>query len=648
MPKLHIDIETYSDIDISNGVYRYVDTPFFEIQLFAYAIDDKPVKKLDLMNGDTIPTKIVKMILDKTVEKWAHNAQFERVCLSKFLGLPIGEYLDPTKWRDTAVYGAALGLPRSLENMALALDVEQKKDRAGKALIRYFAIPCKPTKANGERTKNLPEHDPEKWRKYGRYVKQDVRTERAIHAKLSALYTFPEHEWRYYEMDQRINDHGIMVDSELVARAIALKNVLKDQASDKLRELTGVESVTKIKQLKEWAAARGVALASLDANAKEDLLNNAELENEHPDVFKMVRLLDDAGGSAVAKFDKIQAMKNSDGRIRGQLIFMGAGATGRFAGKGVQVQNLPRIYLKDAPLKRNRRRVKHGRVIPINELTQLCRTALVPTQGKEFAVSDYSQIEARVLPWYAGEDWALDAFRANQDIYVATAVKMYHVDYDTAKKDYRQKGKQATLALGYGGAVGALEAMGALRAGIPREELPELVSTWRKANRNIVKFWADCEKAAKFVIMQRGKKKVTINNKLTFTYNHNEKLLQIWLPSGRALSYYDAHIDSKKRVRYLGGVKADGSRWHKDTFGGKIVENIVQATARDILCNAMLRIEKNKIPIAFHVHDEVIAEVPKNFDIETLNDLMARPLPAWCEDLPLDSEGATIQFYRKV
>lgn len=655
MPKhkaLHIDIETRSNADLKKvGVYRYVEDPFFKIQLFSYAFDDDEVKRIDLEQGEKIPRKVIRAIQNPKIEKWAHNAQFERVCLSRHIFGEFGKFLDPTKWRDTAVYGATIGLPRDLDSMSRALGKGETKDKEGKRLIRYFAMPCKPTKVNGFRTWNLPEHAPEDWELYGQYNEQDVRAEMGIHRQLIEYYPeFPEHEWEFYETDQRINDRGIPVDVEFVKAAIALKDKLRRRASFKLERLTGIGAVTQTAKLKEWAANEGYPIKSLDQNSKEDMLADPDLAEQFPQVYKMVQLLNEAGGTAVAKYDKIYDMMNNDHRLRGQIIFYGAGATGRFAGKGVQVQNLPRIYIKDPKdLERYRERVKQGKVVKFDILTQLCRTAFIARPGTEFAVSDYSQIEARVNPWYANETWALKAFKNKEDIYVATAVRMYKVDYETAKNEWRQHGKTGTLALGYGGGTNALVHMGALRDGIPESELPGLVKVWRKANPNIVKFWKQCEQAAKAVIHFNGKRTATVAGKLRFTYKPEAKLLQIWLPSGRALGYFDAHLGRKGEVRYFGGFRANGERWYKDTFGGKLVENIVQATARDLLCEALQRIEEAKKPSTlFHVHDEAIAEVPEGFPIRRLNKLMASPLPEWAEGLPLGSEGDTIKFYRKV
>lgn len=647
--KLHIDIETRSDVDLNKtGVYRYVDSPFFKIQLLAYAFDDAPVRVIDLELGETIPKRVVRAILNIKVQKWAHNAQFERVCLSKHLGFADYTYLDPTNWRDTAVYGATLGLPRRLGVMAQSLGSEQK-DKEGLRLIRYFAVPCKPTKVNGMRTWNLPEHAPEDWGLYKKYNVQDVVAEREIDDILQDLYPdIPDIEWAYYEQDQRINDRGIPIDIKYVKQAIKRRDYLKEQATIKVRELTGVEKITQGKQLRIWCAEQGYPVSSLSKQAREDILNNDKVKEKFPKVYELIQYVEEAGGSSTSKYTAMLDIANKDGRIRGQIMFYGAGATGRYAGRGVQVQNLPRQGGDFARrIRTYRRHIEQGKPVAEAIIRQGVRCA-IKDPDKFLAVSDYSQIEARILPWYADETWALEAFNEGKDIYVATAVQMYNVDYETAKAEWRQHGKTATLALGYGGAVGALEAMGAVRDGIPQAELLPLVKRWRSANPRIVEFWRTVENACRAVILNRGKKSASINGKIKITYNYKARLLQIWLPSGRALGYYDAHVKNK-RILYLGGVKADGTLWHVDTFGGKLVENIVQATARDVLASALYRIEQNSDdPIIFHVHDEVIAEVDKGYDIETLNKLMVDPLPEWCEDLPLGSEGGVVRYYQKV
>lgn len=648
---LHIDIETYSDVDLAScGVYRYADSPVFTIQLFSYAFGDEPVTRLDLMQGDVIPRRVLKALRDPKRIKYAHNAQFERVCIGYYLD---GKPLDPTSWRCTMVWGSFLGLPQSLDGMSTALGLDVKKDKEGKRLIQYFAKPCKPTKANGGRTQNLPKHAPEDWELYGVYNEKDVEVERAIDRELRAIYEPPAHEWEFYETDQRINDAGVPLDRKLVLNAIKLKDKLKARSSKKLHALTGVEKVTQTARLKAWAAEQGFPVKSLDKEHCEDYLNDQELRMDFPEVYKMIELYQEAGGAAVAKYDKMLAQLMPDGTIKGQLRFAGAGATARWAGKGVQVQNMPRVYLPLDKVEKAREAVVLGKGTrlkkfgnPIDVLTQLCRTAIKPPEGYRFGVSDYSAIECRVVAWFAGEEWVLQAFRDGKDIYVETASKMYHVHGDEAKA-LRQKGKQATLALGYQGGTGALIAMGSLRAGIPEDELPALVKLWRGANPKIVKLWHDVERAARHVISHQGKKTVRLQGKLVFRYVPEKRVLQIELPSGRSLNYFDCAVRGNK-ITYIKGVRGDGSRFYADTFGGKLVENIVQATSRDLLAEALGRLEDAGLQTVFHVHDESINIVPEGTDIEEINTLMTSPAPAWCDGLPLDSEGEVIEFYRKV
>lgn len=650
--ELHIDIETYSDIDIKLGVHRYCESPNFSIDIFAYAFNDAPMKIVDIAQGEKIPTRVMRAIDNPKVIKYAHNAMFERVCIGHYLFN--GKPLDPNNWRCTMVWGSCLGLPQSLDNMSKALGNVELKDKEGKRLIQYFAKPCKPTKVNGGRTRNLPEHDPENWELYKSYCGQDVIAERGIHHTLSEIYELPQSEWDGYENDQRINDVGIPLDIVFVKQAIKYKNKLKERSSRKLRRLTGVEKVTQLAQLKKWAESQGYFIKSLGAEASADMLSDEIFKLNYPKVYKMVQLYTEAGGTAVAKYDTMLARVCEDGTVKGELKFCGAGATGRWAGTGCQVQNMPRVYLKADEIEEARNYVIAGKIRnlkmfgnPIDVLTQLIRTAIMPPDGFQFGVSDYSAIEARVNAWLAGEQWVLQAFRDGKDIYVATAQNMYHVDYDTAKRELRQNGKTANLALGYGGGVGALIAMGALRAGIPEKELDPLKTAWRKSNPRIVKFWRDCEKASRLVINGQGKKRIKLNGKLEFTFNRKYQVLQIKLPSGRSLNYFDARIRGNK-IEYVKGVRGDGSRFYADTFGGKLVENIVQATARDLLASALQRIEGAGITTAFHVHDETINIVPRGTTIETINELMTSPAPAWSDGLPLDSEGDIINYYRKV
>lgn len=647
MKELHIDIETFSDVNLLEcGVYRYAASPAFDIQLFSYSINDGPTIKLDLALGDELPRRVIRMLRNPKVIKVAHNASFERVCIGYFLD---GAPLDPTSWRCSMVWGSCLGLPQSLDQMGAALGTEVQKDRAGKDLIRFFSMPQK------DGSVNRPEDFPEKWAAYSSYNVRDVDTEKSITDQLKEIYELPEREWAFYENDQRINDRGVPIDREMVVRAAKMKDKLKDRASRKIKKLTGVEAVTQVGRLKSWAAEQGYIITSLDKQHCEDYLNDQDLDMDFPEVYKMIELYTQAGGAAVAKYDKILSQIMPDGTIKGQLRFCGAGATGRWSGKGVQLQNMARVYLPLDQLTNAREAVKNGKITrlkkygnPVDVLGQLVRTSITPAKpGQEFAVSDYSAIEARVVAWFAGEDWALDAFRNGEDIYVATASKMYHVTGDEAQA-LRQKGKQATLALGYNGGPSALVAMGALRAGIPEEELPDLVKSWRRANPKIVALWRNVDATAKRVI-KSGKetRPKCFGGRLTFRYNRKHKVLQIQLPGGRCLNYYDCTLKGD-RIQYLKGVKGDGTRYHADTYGGKLVENIVQATSRDLLAEALYRIEAAGVATVFHVHDESINLVPQGYDIEEMNRLMTSPAPAWADGLPLNSEGAVIKFYRKV
>lgn len=649
---LHIDIETFSDVDLAGcGVYRYAESPAFYIQLFSYSFGDEPTKRLDLQQGDVIPNKVIRALRDPKRIKVAHNAQFERVCIGFELD---GKPLDPTNWRCTMVWGSCLGLPQSLDGMGKALGLDVQKDKEGKRLIQYFSKPCKPTKANGMRTQNLPEHAPEDWEHYGKYNEIDVDVEKGIAHDLAEIYELPADEWRGYETDQRIADAGTPVDVDFVKKAIKLKDRLKARSSRKLKKLTGVEGVTKVAQIKAWAAEQGFPITSLDKQHCDDYLNDPELHQDFPEVYRMIELYQEAGGSAVSKYDKILAQLSPDGTIKGQLKYCGAGATARWAGKGVQLQNLPRVYLKADKLAAARGIVLTGKSKglrkfgnPVDVLTQLIRTSFKPADGFEFGVSDYSAIEARVVAWFAGESWVLKAFEDGEDIYVATASKMYHVTGDEAQA-MRQKGKQATLALGYQGGVNALIVMGALRAGIPEKELPDLVQLWRRANPHIVNLWHTVDKAARMAINHGGKKRYVIaDGKLVISYDGKHSVLQVQLPSGRKLNYYDCKMRDDK-ISYLKGVRGDGSRFYAETYGGKLVENLVQATSRDLLLEALKRIEGAGIQTVFHVHDETINIVPKGTDIELINELMTSPAPEWSDGLPLDSEGAVIQYYRKV
>lgn len=639
MHYLNIDIETYSSNDIKDGVYKYVDAPDFEVLLFAYSLDGAPVECLDLTQ-ESLPEEIVAALLSEDVQKSAFNAQFERVCLSKHLGIP--HYLDSSQWRCTMVHAQELGLPASLERCASYLNLAQEKDAAGKNLIKYFSVPCKPTKANDGRTRNLPKHDPEKWQKFIDYCIQDVVVEMAIAERLSVL-PVAEREWDYYSADQRINDRGVALDSELVASALYCKDVKMEMLFNELKSTTGLANPNSRAQLLPWLKNHGY---SGDGLTKADV--QKELKTATGELKRVLELKLQTAMSSLKKYEAMERALCSDGRVHGLLQFYGASRTGRWAGRVVQVQNLARNYLKDLDDARNFVKVRDIDAVEIlydslnDTLKQLVRTAFVATGDQEFYVSDFSAIEARVIAWYAGEQWRLDVFQTHGKIYEASASQMFHIPIEDVDKDLRQRGKIAELALGYQGGPGALKAMGALEMGVPEAELQGLVDDWRRANSKIVRFWKDVQTAAHKAVRRRSTVRM---GRLTFKYRKGFLLIQ--LPSGRHLAYARVKLeagDYGDKLTYEGqGDRAYFTR--QDTYGGKLVENIVQATARDILAEAILRLEENGYPVVFHVHDECIVE-SRGTTIEVINDLMAQS-PEWAEGLPLNSEGYVTKYYMK-
>lgn len=639
MRHLNIDIETYSSNDIKNGVYKYADAKDFTILLFAYSLDGGQIECLDLTK-QKLPEEISKLLFDKNVKKHAFNAQFERICLSRYLGLPY--YLDPAQWQCTMVLAQELGLPASLEKCARYLKLAQEKDAAGKNLIKYFSVPCKPTKANGGRTRNLPEHDPGKWQMFINYCMQDVAVEMAIAEKLEVV---PVHdrEWDYYACDQRINDRGVALDAELVASALYCKDLKMGSLSSELKALTGLANPNSRAQLLPWLQAKGYSSMGL---TKADIVK--ELESAEGDLKRVLGLKLQTAMSSLKKYEAMDRAMCADGRVHGLLQFYGASRTGRWAGRLVQVQNLARNYITD--LDDARCYVKNRDIDAIeilydslnDTLKQLVRTALVAKEDCTFYVSDFSAIEARVIAWFAGEKWRLEVFATHGKIYEASASQMFHIPIEAVGKDLRQKGKIAELALGYQGGPGALKQMGALNMGVAEDELQGLVDDWRRANPKIVQFWRDVQKVAIKAIKTRTPLKL---GKLRFRYRKG--FLFITLPSGRNLAYARARIETSDygdKIIYEGqGDKAYFTEL--ETYGGKLVENIVQATARDILAEALLRLEAAGHDVVFHVHDEAIIE-SKGLSIEQINSLMAQA-PAWAEGLPLSSEGYVTKYYKK-
>ncbi len=644
MPTLGIDIETYSEVDLPKcGVYAYAEHPSFEILLFAYAFDDEETQVVDLKCGERLPPRVLDALTDPDITKTAFNAAFERTCIGRCLG----KRLDAAQWQCTAVQSAMLALPLSLEGVGEVLGIERKKLKEGGDLVRYFSLPCKPTKANGQRTRNLPEHAPEKWQRFKEYCVRDVDAEREIRAKLQG-YPIPAKEQELYRLDQEINDRGIMVDPVLVARAIECDEQYREKTTKRAYELTGLANPNSPAQLKEWLEGQGTQVDTLDKKAVRALLPGAE-----GDVLEVLRLRLLMAKTSVKKYEAIRRSVCADGRVHGLLQFYGANRTGRWAGRLVQIQNLPQNHLSDLALARDL--VKAGRYADIealyestpNVLSELIRTAFVPRPGCRFIVADFSAIEARVIAWLAGEQWRLEVFEGGGDIYCASASKMFHVPVEKHGQNshLRQKGKIAELALGYGGAVGALTAMGALEMGLAEEELPPLVRQWREANPHIIRLWAQVEDAA--MTAAREKARVRLGR---LTFHCRSGMLFITLPSGRKLCYVKPRIQTNRfggdGLTYEG--VGEGKKWTRiETFGGKLTENIVQATARDLLAEAMLRLRDAGLEIVMHVHDEAVLEVPIGHSrVEEVCALMAEA-PAWADGLPLRADGYECEFYKK-
>ena len=645
MPDLMgIDIETYSSAPLPKcGVYRYCDAPDFEILLFAYAFDDEPVQTIDLASGETLPKEVISALEDPSIIKVAYNAQFERVCLSRYLG----HWLDPHQWRCTMVMAAYLTLPGRLADAAVALGTTEKKMEEGKDLIRYFSVPCKPTKTNGGRTRNLPADAPEKWAVYKQYNAQDVETERAIRKALEK-YPLPEQEWELYALDQQINDRGVRVDKKLVKNAIAVDAVFAQAAYQRAKELTGLENPGSVNQLKAWLADQDMPIESLARKIVQE--KAAQTDGI---VAELLNLRLELSKTSVKKYEAMARCVCRDGRVHGLLQFYGANRTGRWAGRLVQAQNLPQNHLPDLDLAR--KIVKTGdeelldtlfASIP-GTLSELIRTAFIPRDGCRFLVADFSAIEARVLAWLANEEWVLEEFRGKGKIYEATASRMFHIPQESIIKgnpnyEYRQKGKQATLSCGYGGGVGALKAMGAK---MPEEEMQPLVDAWRAANPNIVAFWGALDRAARTVIRRKTSARV---GKVTLYWQDDKMFMR--LPSGRNLCYQSPHFTENRfgsdAIGYY-APNAAGQMAVQETFGGKLAENATQAIARDILAHALLMLEKNGYPVVFHVHDEAVIEMPNGQgSLEEACRLMAIT-PDWAKDLPLRADGYECAYYRK-
>lgn len=648
---ISIDLETFSDVDISKGgVYRYAESDNFEILLFAYAVDGGEVVVVDMAQGEKIPENIINAITDRNVTKWAFNSQFERICLSMYFKkhrpeLMQGNYLEPEGWKCSMTWCAYMGLPMSLAGAGAVLGLEQQKLTEGKELIRYFCIPCKPTKVNGGRIRNLPEHDTAKWENFVRYNKRDVEVEMAIQVKLSH-FPVPENIWEEFWIDQRINDRGIEVDIEFARNAIELDKISRESLMEDVRNLTGLENPNSVIQLKEWLHGQGLEFDSLDKKAVAAILPTAP-----PVVQRVLRIRQKLSKSSVKKYQAMENTVCNDSRARGMFRFYGASRTGRWSGKSIQLQNLPQNHISD--LAEARALVKAGRFEAVSmlyddvpdTLSQLIRTAFVPRNGYKFVVADFSAIEARVLAYLAKEQWVLDTFAAGEDIYCATASKMFHCNVvkNGENGELRQKGKQATLSCGYGGSVGALIAMGALESGMEEGELQPLVDAWRKANPHIVNFWWSVDGAAKEAVIGRN---TTSTHGIRFIYKSG--MLFIELPSGRRLAYVKPKMGENRfggeSITYE-GTNGTTKKWERlETFGGKLVENITQAVSRDILMFAIRNMKDYRI--VAHVHDEVIVECPEDVSVDSICQLMSKT-PDWAEGLTLKAEGYEGKFYQK-
>ncbi len=645
MNKLSIDLESFSSADLrKTGVYRYVEAHDFDILLFGYSVDDSEVHVVDLAQGETIPDHIIAALTDETVTKWAYNANFERICVSRHLGLPTGEYLDPEQWHCSMVWSAYLGLPLSLVGVGAVLKLDKQKLDTGKDLIKYFCQPCKATKTNGGRTRNLPTDAPDKWAQFKSYNLRDVETEMAVQEKLSR-FPMPDFVWDEYHHDQEINDRGIRLDMTLVKSAIAMDTKSHDELSEKMQELTELDNPNSVTQMKLWLADNGLETDSLGKKQVMELLEAA------PEPLADVLLLrQQLAKSSIRKYQVMENCVCSDGRARGMFMFYGANRTGRFSGRLIQLQNLPRNYMSD--LKEARSVIRSGDYdtarmlydsVP-DVLSELIRTAFVPYKGGRFIVADFSAIEARVIAWLAREQWRLDVFERGGDIYCASASQMFHVPVEKngINGHLRQKGKIAELALGYGGSVGALKAMGALDMGLQEEELKPLVDAWRASNPNIVQLWWDVDRAVKTCVMQRIP---TQSHGIRFVYESG--FLFIVLPSGRRLAYVKPRIGTNRfggeAVTYegIGSTK----KWERiESYGPKFVENIVQAISRDILCYAMQTLRC--CSIVGHIHDEIIIETDPRMSLEAVCEQMGRT-PPWASGLELRANGFATDFYKK-
>lgn len=642
---MHCDLETFSSVNlIKSGIYKYVESEDFEILLFGYSINDEDVKVIDIASGEKIPDAIIAAIKDNSVIKYAHNSSFERICLSRFIGLSVGEYLNPISWRCTMTWAAYLGLPLSLDNIGKIINIKKKKLEEGKDLIRYFCMPCKPTKVNNGRERNLPEHDPEKWKSFKQYNVRDVEAEIQIAEKLSK-FPVPEVIWDEYHLSEIINDRGICIDDAFVNNAIQLNEISRNFLLMKMQNLTGLDNPNSVVQMKGWLLYKGTQMDSLGKKEVAEKMKDAS-----EDLKEVLMLRQKLSKSSIKKYVAMENAVSSGNRIRGMFVFMGANRTGRFSSKIVQLQNLPQNHMPD--LAEARGVVRSGNYdalellydsIP-DTLSELIRTAFIPQDNKKFIVADFSAIEARIIAWLAKEKWRMKVFEDGGDIYCASASQMFKVNVvkNGENGHLRQKGKIAELALGYGGSVGALTSMGALEMGLNEEELQPLVTVWRDSNPHIVKLWWEVDKAVKECI----KKRISTETH-GIKFNYKSGFLFITLPSGRKLAYVKPRIGVNvfggESVTYegIGGTK----KWERlESYGPKFVENIVQGIARDVLCYAMKTLHQYEI--VAHVHDEFVIEAEKNMQLKKVCELMGKT-PPWAEGLLLRADGYECKFYKK-
>ncbi|MCJ7839957.1 DNA polymerase [Lederbergia sp. NSJ-179] len=648
MVTLSIDIETYSGINLlQTGVYKYVEDPDFEILLFAYAFNDDPVTVIDLTDFENVPENVMESLTDPKILKTAFNANFERTCIAKHFGLE----MDPAQWQCSSVHALTLGLPNYLDGVAKAMKLDVEKDQKGKNLIKYFSVPCKPTKVNGGRTRNYPHHDPDKWIQYIEYCRQDVIVEREIRKKLKK-FPIPKQENRLWQVDQIINDRGVYLDQELVNQAIACDKQYKERLLQRATDVTGLDNPNSLPQLKKWLKEKtGEDVKSVTKDTMPNLIEKAN----DPAVKEALELRQELGRTSVTKFDKMRIVVNQDSRVRGILQFYGANRTGRWAGRLVQIHNLRKNELPDLSLARELLKQGEFELLELlfgdipDTLSQLLRPSFVPSPGNIFYVSDFSAIEARVIAWLADEKWRLDVFNSHGKIYEASAAAMFNVPIEDIDKSspLRQKGKVSELALGYQGGPGALIQMGALDMGIDEEELPELVRTWRDANPKIRQLWYDTEANALAAV--RGKTTVKGPKGVNFIYESGTLFIQ--LPSGRKLAYVRPRIqphqkfEGKDEFTYEGPGSTGMERI--GTYGGKLVENIVQAIARDCLGESLINLENSGYKTVMHVHDEAVLDVPiGKGSLEEVTEIMGRPVK-WAKGLPLSADAYETDYYMK-